>query len=275
MPAPASQPTWATDTNYTNGPDVGTATKVAPSGAIQAEGHVPATKAAPQRMNWWMNLVGQWTTWLEAERARLAGYIGGADGSGEWAYPAVRSRTIQLSPIGRIHSGTAKIVGGASAGVLTQDVPLDDGWRPAEANLYGGGPGGTDTYAPGHYVSTALPQHLGYMDLSDVLRSGMTITGVTVRVDPGSAQATASDRMKWELVKRDLTGFGAPVSIATGVGANSAAQAAITTTGLTEVVNRATHGYWLYVWSSAGADSNADAIYGVSLTVNDPGPRSY
>lgn len=58
MPAPASQPTWATDATYTNGPATipGTDTKVAPSAPVQAEGYIPQNKAYPQVMNWWKNL---------------------------------------------------------------------------------------------------------------------------------------------------------------------------------------------------------------------------
>lgn len=277
MPAPASQPTWATDANFTNGGAgiAGTATKVAPSGAIQAEGHVPGTPAPAQRVNWWKNLVGQWTTWLEAERARLAGYIGGADGTGEWVYDAVRVRILPIHLLGRIQSGQSKIVGGAAAGVLTQGQSLNDGWRIHEASLFGGGPGGTDTYSPGHYVRTGLPQHIGYIPLDDVLRTGMTIKSVFVPVDPGTAQATVSDRMKFVLTKRAYAGFAAPSTVASGNADNTANQQTMQQTGLAEVVDKTTYTYGLYVWSSAGADSTPDDLYTPSIAVDDPGPRNY
>lgn len=63
MSAPTEHPDFATDTNYTNGPDVGTATKVEPSSGELAEGHIRETAPSPQKMNWWQNLVGKWNRW--------------------------------------------------------------------------------------------------------------------------------------------------------------------------------------------------------------------
>src|SRR5688500_15134402 len=51
--------TWATDTNYTNGPDAGSPTKDAPSPGVRAEGFVPQTLGAPQRINALFNEIGE------------------------------------------------------------------------------------------------------------------------------------------------------------------------------------------------------------------------
>lgn len=66
MARPLAKPTWATDTNYTNGPSAGTPTKVAPAAAAQAEGWRPSQKPPAQYQNWWENLVGQWIAHLLA-----------------------------------------------------------------------------------------------------------------------------------------------------------------------------------------------------------------
>jgi len=59
--------TWATDTNYTTAPDTGTATKVNPTGwPAVAEGFIPGTGAIAVMMNKVLNVLGQWTGWLNS-----------------------------------------------------------------------------------------------------------------------------------------------------------------------------------------------------------------
>lgn len=98
MPAPATTLQWATDATFTNGPATipGTNTKVAPSAGQIAEGHIPQDKLPAQHENWWKNLVGQWVQWLESERSRLAGYIGGSAGTDEWVYESSKSRRVAV-----------------------------------------------------------------------------------------------------------------------------------------------------------------------------------
>lgn len=64
MARPDDLPTFATDTNFTNGPDVGTATKIAPSSGELAEGHIRNTAPSAQKQNWWQNNVGEWVGWV-------------------------------------------------------------------------------------------------------------------------------------------------------------------------------------------------------------------
>lgn len=277
MPRPTEDPDWATDSAY-DAPGKawdGVDPKLEPPAGLIAEGWEPGVAPNARFVNWLLNLFGRWLGYLRDERDRLAGYIGGDDGSSEWVYEAARVRAINVSPVGRIRSGDSKIVGGAAAGVLTQGQSLDNGWRPREIPLAGGGPGGTDTYSPAYYVRTGLPQHVGYIDLSPDLRTGMEILSVLVAVDPGTAQATASDRMKWSLMRRNLAAFAAAVEIASGTANNTGNQQVISATGLSITVDRETYAYWLVVWSSAGAAGTPDDLYGVTLAVNDPGPRNF
>ena len=50
---------WAEDANFTNGPDVGTATKVRPSTGFEQEGYVPGNPLPAQYLNWLLNQVGR------------------------------------------------------------------------------------------------------------------------------------------------------------------------------------------------------------------------
>lgn len=64
---PSVVPTWATDTNFTNGPAavIGTPTKVAPSAGVRAEGWIPNTAPGAQHENYEKNLIGQWLDYLD------------------------------------------------------------------------------------------------------------------------------------------------------------------------------------------------------------------
>lgn len=67
MPKPTDPALWATDANFVAvGEDWdGEATKVAPSGGRLAEGWEPEMFPPAEEWNWWMNLVGQWTEYLD------------------------------------------------------------------------------------------------------------------------------------------------------------------------------------------------------------------
>lgn len=65
MAKPGSSPTpWATNTNYSGGPAIGTATKVAVPSAVQQNGWEPDQKPPAQWENFWHNEVYQWVDWL-------------------------------------------------------------------------------------------------------------------------------------------------------------------------------------------------------------------
>lgn len=64
-------PDFATDDNFTNGPDVGTPTKIAPTLASLAEGHVNGIPPLGQNENWRQNLQGRWIRFFEQERQRV------------------------------------------------------------------------------------------------------------------------------------------------------------------------------------------------------------
>lgn len=58
-------PTWATDTNYTNGDDVGLTTKVEPTTGEKAEGHYRGKRPPARKVNWLKHWICQWLKWAE------------------------------------------------------------------------------------------------------------------------------------------------------------------------------------------------------------------
>lgn len=64
MAKPATLPTWATDTNYSSGPDNGTPTKATPSAGYIAQGQVPGNFFGSQYWNWLLFWVCSWLSWI-------------------------------------------------------------------------------------------------------------------------------------------------------------------------------------------------------------------
>lgn len=84
MTRPASQPTWATSTNYPADatPEQSTATKVAPAADQTSYGWRPNAKPPAQKLNYWQSLVADWIAhlsdiaspkwlWLSASAAQI------------------------------------------------------------------------------------------------------------------------------------------------------------------------------------------------------------
>ncbi len=134
MPRPDDLPTYATDTNYTNGPDTGTATKVEPSAGELAEGNIRGTAPTAQKFNWWQNLVGSWVGWLDeisaavvANLAALAAIEDPTDGMvrnvvGQGIYVFKTSATTGLYPF-RVPADDLT-AGGWVAGTAHQEAAL-------------------------------------------------------------------------------------------------------------------------------------------------------
>lgn len=87
---PSQSPTWATDTNFTNGGVgiAGTPTKVEPSAGAKAEGDVPGTPYPAQRGNWFKNLVAGWASYFAAI----------IDSNEEHTYQTAKPRAVRVYP---------------------------------------------------------------------------------------------------------------------------------------------------------------------------------
>lgn len=62
---PSTVPDWASDTNYSSGPQVGLSTKLAPSSGYRNQGCVPEKSAPGRFMNWLFNLFSIWCAYLD------------------------------------------------------------------------------------------------------------------------------------------------------------------------------------------------------------------
>lgn len=65
MPKPTDPATWAGDTTYTGGPEDGFDTKTVPAEG-ETQGWRPGAEPPAEEFNYWQNLVGQWTEYLDA-----------------------------------------------------------------------------------------------------------------------------------------------------------------------------------------------------------------
>lgn len=106
MAKPTKTAAWATNPNYPAGsePWAGTPTKVEPDAGELAAGHTPGIIDPAEKENWWKNLVGQWTAWLNGLVDALGNLTLDEDasvtvsGDGQYRHPK-RTITIPLLPI--------------------------------------------------------------------------------------------------------------------------------------------------------------------------------
>jgi len=115
-----------------------------------------------------------------------------------------------------------------------------------------------------------------YFGLNAYLREGMVITNIEVIVDPASTN-TISTRLK-----SVTPNFGTPganpvseVSVAneSSSGASSQVIDLSTSLGAGHTVDRDTRDYFLHI--QGGSTAAGDRVYGIRLTVTDPGPRNF
>lgn len=114
---PSSTADWATNANYAAGPAIGTPTKVAPSVGDVQEGYEPAQEPGAQKFNYQLNLLGQWTDWLNAGLLPTGRQL--LTGSGTYT-PTTGTRAVRVRMVGGGGGGgsaaTTGTNGGAAAG---------------------------------------------------------------------------------------------------------------------------------------------------------------
>lgn len=253
---------WATDANISSGPDSGLPTKETPdpSAGVIAQGFIPGSPMTGPRINWILNRVASWAEYLAAI----------IDSNEEHTYQTAKDRYL-IVPALAVTSGRKKVVAGVSG-----DATLDEGWRQAETVLAGAGPGGRDLVQPQAAVQCIAPFVNGLIDLGPYLRTGMVVKSLEFYIDPGTANATADDRMQMGFYEIDPS-LGTPSALETDITDDGtvASQARVQTISPTITVNRATRGYFAYIRSSATAAGGAvDKFFGLKIRVDDPGPRN-
>lgn len=262
MAKPTKVPTWATDADYSNGPEVGTPTKADPGAGVQAEGYIPQTRLAAQVINWWQNLVGQWTSWLDSTFA-------GGDGD-----------PIEfLEPLDSVHS--LGPVGTADDFLYVDESGAPDPkQRTARFGVLGLRQRGTTT-APvfiGDGVRASLQQSLVVYVMPLDLPPRSVIRSIRVLLQPGTARASTNDRMRVRLLEVDagdafssLT-IASPVNVlASALDDGTADVQIVQVTGIDHDVKLGSP-LVIEVRSGATATSDNDAVSAVEIVYDQLGP---
>lgn len=246
MPAPATSLAFATDANFASGPDSGTPTKVLASSGVRAQGWIPGAELPAQHLNAMMGLAGDWQAWLESERARLAGYIGGSSGSSEWVYDAPRSRV-------RMIDAAAGYKGGISGANWTLDTE--------------------------GLISDADSARLR-VSLNDHLPHGAVLTRIRVFVKPGAARAGAN-KMGIKLLERMTFNMAGPsysttsITMASTKDDDGTSNIQLLDTGTIAETIDSSKILFMDIVAGNTASVAQDVIRGIELSYTDPGPRNY
>lgn len=196
-------PTWASLSNYSTGPDVGTPTKIMPSAGEIADGFVPDTAAVPQYMNSLLNLASQWFTYLNglASDAQFLGnsfhFTGAAmvfDGT--------------LSVGGNTEfNGDILIRGAGSELTFTPGrtykkmLPLSQGLLYGDAGTFGNiTAGGVNLYQSGNANGTSINFHLDLPVGCQLLGTRVGVHSSSIAPSSGSLISCSVSRITYDVV---------------------------------------------------------------------------
>ena len=116
MAKPASVPTWASETNYAGGSEYNTATKATPSATLIGQGLQASAGINHQHLNWCLNLIGSWLTWVDGILAEALTWTGAQTFS-----PTVAT-TNGVTATGNTTGSGVKGTGGATNGLGCEGV---------------------------------------------------------------------------------------------------------------------------------------------------------
>jgi hypothetical protein len=163
-----------------------------------------------------------------------------------------------------------------AAAPLTKVIELS---LAAAVQSYTGATGDwTISATPRKWVSGTPSRHL-YLPLNEYLRDGMVITDAKALVDPAAAQTTDASQMQLNLVYV-APNYGTPAAPSETVVASQLDNEAATiqtislasALGAGHTVVRASRDYHLRIRGSVVA---GDEVWGLQLTVTDPGARNF
>jgi len=117
------------------------------------------------------------------------------------------------------------------------------------------------------------PSSKFFVDFTDGVPTGATITAISWRVIPGAARATSGDRMQagYEITANDATVTASSVSTDDG----TAAAQSISFSPLAIGVNHATSKYCAWIYAGADAATYNDLTLYLEVSFVDPGARNY
>lgn len=298
---PVTVPTWATNANFSTGDFAGLPTKVAPSAGVRADGHIPETAPGPQHENYDRNLIGEWLTYLSdgalsgphsitntlsvvglsvahSDLLTASAYIQAGNGASSVAALLVDGgidvvpgsisnakglRVRAQGPIAlrdteayRYCDSTGALTSPTRSGV---QVPLraDGGW----------------TWSGGYLVSDGTGNCLYVVDLK--LPNGATLSEVRAGVNRAAGGAGNVELEVYSIAHDTgaapgvsvATSLGSDATVGTGGGADRLAVSSMTfTQGVANIAR-------VYIRDSASG--GADALYWITMTYSDPGPRNF
>ncbi len=247
MAIPATSPLFATDATFTADGDTwaGDATKVDPGGTIRAEGYEPDLLPA-EWLNFQLNLLGAWIDWHE---------------NGD----PVSTKNIRVGP--RLSPGTHQYSTGTTVATA---LTVGTGWR--EHSLVALGP--PDVISPQGHQFVAFPGVRGFQEISDLLPTGSKINAITFQITPGTATATAGNRMACSIWRRTVFGVYTQIG-STGFATASAVDQNVIVAGGDYTVDRSAETYHVSVTSSQDAAADFDVFEGLTLSLKNIGDRNY
>jgi len=120
------------------------------------------------------------------------------------------------------------------------------------------------------WVSVGNAQYVTIPIQAADLPSGATLTGYSVRVNPGIARATTGNRVQTAVYKVSAAGASSLVTSSDTYDDGTTTDQAVAKTGLTEVIDRSLYSYYLRVTSGSDGASNIDAFSAASITRTMP-----
>lgn len=246
MPAPTDSPLFATASTFTADGDTwgSSPNRVDPGAGRIAEGFEP-TRLPAEWLNWILHTHGSWSAWLEAERARIAGYVGGAAGSGEWTYDAPRARTVGY---------------GIDRTVFTTDAAGAPLWALPISAYPLARPIQNDARA---YLYLPVP-------------TGANLTSVTIQIGANSGARVGAQRWQATVYYQDI-GVSLDPAISATVddgGASGSTTIVLPITSGGHVVG-ADERVFVLIKGPTGPHASLDWLIQAVASFTDPGPRNY
>lgn len=232
---PTTTPTFAT----------GASRRLEPEAGEKSNGFREGYRFAPRKANWALGYAVDWVAWLAAI----------LDTNEEHTYQAAKTRKLIVP--------------------LWSGVAYDSGTSWSKASN------------PQSNYFWQKKDDAGTMRLvfpiGDLLRDGMTITAVQMLVRPGDGRVAANARigLYYANPSHGTPAVPAPVGVGTqGSSSGTTLQVVAATLGGAHTVVRegdSGRDYWIEVLGSdatGGGADDLDLLYGIELTVTDPGPRN-
>lgn len=226
MTRPSTLYHWATDTNYTGGPESGNPNKTAPTTGLQDQGWEPGEEPGAQEFNALQNNIFDWLDWLD---------IGDLDGN--WSFGPPANATPNSPIIKTVNSINQRRVVRDHLGFPGGRVSemREDWWDLSTSSI----PDGTDlrqwTFAhtgTGNafrdlmYANTT-PDFAGYYALTQSIGNGAGVSSATANKvftgdgNGGTPHPNAVVVMEWEVFAADISGASPGATLVQGLSAGS------------------------------------------------------